>query len=298
MNRLKFVALAAMALTLFATTCASANVLSNPGFEDDAVPDAEPTPFVNGWTAFNGATTASASLDPVRTGIGSLRLAGPGGFTVPGAFQIFPANPGEIWDLQGYMLTPDALPTDITFGLLKIVFGDGTKDLAPGEILIGQAAPTANPGIESLPFLNSASTPNTWQFTQARGVAPAGTVEVKMFALMVDQSAGTGYFDDLVATTVTDEGMLGDFNDNGVVDAADYTIWRNNQNAATDDAIHNNGDQVPGINGGDYAVWKANFAPGGSGAAVRGGAGVVPEPGTLFLACMTIFGCGLLRRGR
>ena len=133
----------------------------------------------------------------MRSGIGSLQLPGGGGFGVPGAYQTFPANPGDIWDLQGYMLTQTALPADATFGLLKIVFSDGVSDLVPASIIIGQNGPAANPGIEALPQLNSTSTLNTWQFTEAKGVAPAGTTVVKLFALMVDQSAGTGYFDDL-----------------------------------------------------------------------------------------------------
>ena len=156
------------------------------------------------------------------TGIGSLRLAGSGNFGVPGAYQIIPANPGETWDLQGYMLTQNTLPANATFGLLKIVWSNGVND-SPGTITIGQAGPPANPGIESLAHLDSFSTPNTWQFTQARGVAPAGTTEVKMFALFVDQSAGTGYFDDIQATLIPAQlAVPGDYNNNSVVDAADY----------------------------------------------------------------------------
>ena len=181
---------------------AAANVLANPGFEANAVFGAAPVLGATGWSTFGNARTASANLDPVRTGIGSLRLAGSGNFSVPGADQTFPASPGQVWDLQGYMLTPATLPANATFGLLKIVWNNGTSDLPPGPINIGQAGPAANPGIESLPFLNSASTPNTWQFTEAQGVAPPGTVQVSFFALFVDQSAGTGYFDDLQAGQV------------------------------------------------------------------------------------------------
>jgi hypothetical protein len=50
--------------------------------------------------------------------------------------------------------------------------------------------------------LNSDSTPNEWQFTQAQGIAPAGTTQVSMYALFVDESAGAGYLDDLVVTQI------------------------------------------------------------------------------------------------
>jgi hypothetical protein len=181
---------------------AVANVLTNSGFETGAVLGNAPMPGAATWTTFGNANTASANLSPVRTGVGSLQLVGGGNFSVPGAFQTVPASPGQIWDLQGYMLAQDALPANATFGLLKIVWSNGTNDLPPADILIGQAGPAANPGIESLPFLNSTSTPNTWQFTQARGVAPPGTTQVSFFALFVDQSAGTGYFDDLQANLI------------------------------------------------------------------------------------------------
>ena len=106
------------------------------------------------------------------------------------------------------MLTKGTLPANATFGLLKIVWNNGTNDLPPAAINFGQAAAPANPGIESLPQLNSTSALNTWQFTQAQGVAPAGTTKVSFYALFVDQSAGTGYFDDLAATQVPEPSSL------------------------------------------------------------------------------------------
>src|SRR3954471_18597563 len=109
MKPLRFFALTAIAIALFATTQAAANELANPGFETDAVLDSPPVPVVTGWITFGNTNTTSANLDPVRTGIGSLQLAGGGNFGVPGAYQVFPANPGETWDLQGYMLTQNTL---------------------------------------------------------------------------------------------------------------------------------------------------------------------------------------------
>ncbi|HEY7087985.1 MAG TPA: hypothetical protein VH518_07840 [Tepidisphaeraceae bacterium] len=183
-----------------------ANVLANPGFETGAALNAAPVAGAAGWNTFGNASTTSANNDPTHSGIGSLKLAGGGNFSVPGAFQTFPASPGQIWDFQGYMLAPTALPTNATFGLLKIVWNNGTSDLPPAQINIGQPAAPANPGIESLPQLNSGSTPSTWIFTEAQGVAPVGTTQVSFFALFVDQSAGTGYFDDLNASIVPEPG--------------------------------------------------------------------------------------------
>jgi hypothetical protein len=66
----------------------------------------------------------------------------------------------------------------------------------------------------------------------------------------------------LVTVTNVIEAVPGDYNGNGVVDAADYVLWRNGgplQNDAT-----------PGIQPEDYNVWRANFGriAAGSGASV------------------------------
>ena len=195
--------LAMATLALMSVTTGMANVLTNPGFETDAVLNAGPVGGATGWTSIGNANTTSANSDPTRTGTGSLHLVGSGGVGVPNVYQSFPASPGQIWNFQGYMRTPSALPADATFGLLKIVWRDANGvELQPGSAIIG-GVNTANPGVESTPFLNSSSTPNTWIFTQAQGVAPAGAAEVRFYVLMVDQSAGTGYFDDLDATPLS-----------------------------------------------------------------------------------------------
>jgi hypothetical protein len=55
--------------------------------------------------------------------------------------------------------------------------------------------------------------------------------------------------------------VQGDYNNNGTVDAADYTRWRNtNGTAAT---LPN--DPTPGVDQGDYTRWKQNFGMTGSG---------------------------------
>ncbi len=53
--------------------------------------------------------------------------------------------------------------------------------------------------------------------------------------------------------------LLGDYNHNGVVDAADYTVWRNTlgQNVVNFTGADGNGNGV--IDAADYGVWKANF---------------------------------------
>ena len=106
---------------------------------------------------------------------------------------------------------------------------------------------------------------------------------------------GLGYA--LVSEVI--QGLLGDYNGDFVVDAADYTVWRNNLGALNESVIHNNGDGLNGVDLADYALWKAHFGttalPPGRGA---GGNAAVPEPSTtalLLLAAATAM-CAANRR--
>jgi hypothetical protein len=90
-------------------------------------------------------------------------------------------------------------------------------------------------------------------------------------------------------------GLSGDFNDDGIVDAVDYTVWRNNFGDADETNISFNGDgEDVGLT--DYDVWKDHYGdtlePG------AGGLAGVPEPGTalLLVAGLAALGCGR-RRG-
>ena len=78
-------------------------------------------------------------------------------------------------------------------------------------------------------------------------------------------------------------GLLGDFNNNNSVDAADYVVWRKNEIA------------LGGAAG--YNLWRANFgntAP-GSGSGTLGG-GAVPEPSTLGLLVLGLSAAFVQRR--
>ena len=102
------------------------------------------------------------------------------------------------------MLTEAALPAGASFGLAKIVFKDADgNDLVPESASIG-VINFDFPGIESQPFVNDASAIDTWVFSEAQGVAPAGTVEVIFQLLNVDFAGGENpiWFDDAQASNV------------------------------------------------------------------------------------------------
>jgi serralysin len=91
------------------------------------------------------------------------------------------------------------------------------------------------------------------------------------------------------------EVRYGDYNDDGMVDAADYTLWGDHAGDSDDSAILNRGDGIAGIGSGDFEVWKENFGTVyGSGAASALNA---PEPSafaSILAAAIAFFGnCGL-----
>jgi hypothetical protein len=77
--------------------------------------------------------------------------------------------------------------------------------------------------------------------------------------------------------------LPGDYNGDQAVNAADYTVWRNNVGAATEEALLGNGDGMNGVDVGDYTHWKSNYgASNGDGAALEL-MHAVPEPTTFAM---------------
>jgi autotransporter-associated beta strand protein len=84
---------------------------------------------------------------------------------------------------------------------------------------------------------------------------------------------GTGLLD---VTTFPVLGVPGDYNNNGVVDAGDYVVWRKGG------PLENEVDNPGTVDAQDYVEWRARFGnPPGSGSSL--GASAVPEPTTLVL---------------
>mgnify|MGYP001254160141 CR=1 FL=1 len=90
-------------------------------------------------------------------------------------------------------------------------------------------------------------------------------------------------------------GLPGDYNADHIVDATDYTVWRDNLGSLA--SLPN--DNTPGVDVDDYDRWKFYFGkvpPGigsgnGSGAASAHATAAVPEPATCALLLIAVSAC-------
>jgi hypothetical protein len=102
-----------------------------------------------------------------------------------------------------------------------------------------------------------------------------------LYVQFVGSNGDLGYLNDLQIEGVATE-LVGDYNANGTVDAADYVLWRDN----------------PTAHGGDpagYNTWRENFGKTLAGGAVVDGS-AIPEPSAFMLAMIAVVGLLPIRR--
>ena len=124
-------------------------------------------------------------------------------------------------------------------------------------------------------------------YTKKLGLAPvAGDYDADRDANSIDYAIWRGMFGQ------TGFGRAADGSVNQAVDAADYVLWRKNNNTA----ITLPNDATPGTDQSDYTVWRAHFGQsGGSGAGANTNA-AVPEPAAAIMLMVAVAVACLLRR--
>ncbi|HXI84276.1 MAG TPA: PEP-CTERM sorting domain-containing protein [Verrucomicrobiae bacterium] len=174
--------------TLAMSTTSKANLLVDPGSEGAVISGSGNG--VGGWTFFNGGVF---STDFAHSGTNANKLAGGGGYSVPGAYQTFPASAGQQYTMTAFGLEPTVPAVNAnTWGALQITFWSGpngtgsnlgTTDTSPGNAKVGNK-------------VDSSSTAGVWIPLSVTATAPAGTASIQAFDLVLDATAQTTYFDD------------------------------------------------------------------------------------------------------
>ena len=146
----------------------------------------------------------------------------------------------------------------------------------------------ANPAASHLSELNptgSGSLAADERFDLGAAWSPSGALDLAFNYQTLDGVQHSGL---VVYTTGVDEllTIAGDYNSDGVVDLADYTVWRNTLGATVTVGTGADGGASGVIDAGDYAAWKANFAASYSDAAAIGDGSYqsLPEPNAVALA--------------
>lgn len=129
-------------------------------------------------------------------------------------------------------------------------------------------------------------------------ILTAGAITGTFAATLPKISAGLVWNVSVSSTALTLTVVAADYNHNGIVDAADYSVWRDNMGKTVTAYTNGDGDGNGMVNQNDYTIWKNNFGEtaggsSGSGSSVPGVAGVVPEPASCLLlaigAAMALF---------
>ena len=242
--------LAAVAIIALGASNASANWLANPSFEAPITSDG--SPFVGFWEGFSGtagATASNSSLMP-RTGTGHGQLAiTNSNNSFAGVFQdVVGLVPGQITTFSGWNKTVSA-PLDL-----------GAELRIEWRKVGQQSAVSRTPN--TIPVLTFNYTPFSITTTVPAGADSARVVYAVQTFGPEPTNSGTVYIDDFSFIL---EGVPGDYNHDGTVDAADYVAWR----------------KTPAAFGGNpagYNNWRTNFGDlSGSG----GSNNAVPEPSAI-----------------
>jgi len=193
MIKLKSVVGVALSLLLLVGvgSASAQNLLVNPGFESPVIVQPPPEYYGagDGWTSFGGGIYTIDAVVGIPPNTGNQLLKMFGG-CCSGAWQQFPANPGETWN-GGVWMRNDSLDPMVggQVGAVNIewIQADGVTQSA------------------IIPFISNgtftaASPQNVWTLQTITGVAPADAAFARFVVITGDfQPGGTGgapFFDD------------------------------------------------------------------------------------------------------
>jgi T5SS/PEP-CTERM-associated repeat protein len=191
-------------------------------------------------------------------------------------------------------LKPGNSPAEVTFS------GNVTLNATAGlDIELGGT--TKGSQYDSLTIAGAASLSGDLNVSLLGGFAPtsgqsfeiltaAGGIGGTFDAVTLPALAGGLHFNlayNPTAVTLAVAGILGDYNRNGNVDAADYVLWRKSL-SQLGPPLAADGNNNGLIDPADFTIWRANYgAPPGSGSGATG-TGAIPEPVSLSLLALAL----------
>jgi hypothetical protein len=323
-NKLWFAVAAAVFGYLFALLPCKATDVYFGTFDDASTYDLTPGAGHSGWKDWSGLVTSADTSTTIGVTSGTQSLAWQPGSVgyyqgIAVKFQDLPSSLAVRNSFIEGMLANTHVALNVTWDRNEWVSqhnGDLSSsnysqifslaiNFGPGGTYADQSFPdidTGNPntpgGWDPVNYTTSTHTRTVmWDYTaykpaiQALYNAGTMTGQNGYLELMLTTNAGnynypiTYYLDSWRFTTPVAAGVQGDYNGNGVVDMADYVLWRKGG------PLQNEVNTPNIVDASDYDAWRARFGN-TSGAGAGLGAAAVPEPsaGVLLLVAL-----GLLR---
>jgi hypothetical protein len=182
-------------------------------------------------------------------------------------FELQGLNPAATYDLTFYGSHIFSFDTATTYS----VFTDNTYTTLVASVDLDVQEPEA-PNIH-----------NRDRVAKLSGLSPQ-TSDI-LYVDFIGKTGNFGYLNALQIDIHEPEGLGGDYNGDGEVDAADYTVYRNNVGgSASAFAVGSRNPVLTGpVGGEDYSFWKSQFGQPGGGSTAGGTVTTVPEPATWAL---------------
>jgi autotransporter-associated beta strand protein len=282
------------------------NPIQNPvefrvGFTSTALNFTRPIDIKNHATITNRTTvlrSANASGTQTFSGV----ISGNGGLKrdAGGTTELTAANTysggttvvGGTLEVNGSSATLGTGNVNVNAGTLNIMAGVANAIansatlgiLNPGQVVLGTGI---NDVIAMLNLDNGAQLFTSGTF----GSVASGALNPGLVGNPDDYFSGMG----TVTVTPFVPGLPGDYNEDQVVDAADYVMWRKRNPDPTGPALPN--DDTAGVDTDDYDRWEQHFGEATTGSGGNSGAsGQVPEPTSVTIALLAIVAAGVCRR--
>lgn len=239
---------------------------------------------LNDWSTFNqvNGNIEVSTLDSY-TGEAAIRIAAqPGDASFAGLYQGVKIDGGETLRLRAESLIPTGES-----------FGNGSRVSLKLEFYTefgGGYGSSSFLGEEVLTIADAGTTTDAWLHNERLFDAPNNAVEARVTLIVEEGEVADGsvLVDGLSLVAV--DPLTGDYNFDGLVDAADYTAWRDTLGSTTNLAADGNRDGT--VNAADLTVWQSNYG------ATAGSSVAVPEPAmSILLVAGLAVGVNARRRG-